>query len=129
LSANDLTIYTGDDPVEYDDAGGTNNVIDDSGDDCVDNDGTPMDGSADEVYCEDVNSIVANTRNGNDYVEANGCCSTVNGLLLIQATVNGGIDDDSLYGGADTAGDTLNGDDGEDYIDANDGDDHINGLA
>ena len=50
-SARDLAIYTSGDPVEYDDEAGTNNAITS---DCDDNDGTPMDGIAEEVLCDGI---------------------------------------------------------------------------
>jgi Big-like domain-containing protein/hemolysin type calcium-binding protein len=123
VTDNELTIDTVDDPVVYDDEGNTTDVIDDngSGDECVDADDTQS--PATQVVCTDVDIVVANGNNSSDDLDASG-------LNNILATLNGGIDDDELYGGqADASGDTLNGDDGEDYIEGNDGDDAVNGGA
>jgi len=119
-TAGDLTITTTDDPVEYDDTDPGGGVIDTSGEDCVDADGAPTVSPASVVDCDDVDRIVANTNTGDDTIDASG-------LDVVQATVNGGIDDDTIDGGPASGGDTLNGDAGADDIDGGAGADDIDG--
>ena len=123
----DLSIYTADDPVEYDDQGGTSNDVDTN---CTDSDATPMDGQAETVDCLGVLTVTADGGAGEDFLDAAGVFLG-DELVSILATLEGGIGGDDLLGGfADPVtggGDTLNGGQGNDDIFGNDGMDIASG--
>jgi Ca2+-binding RTX toxin-like protein len=123
-----VVINTSDDPVTYDDAGGTTSNVTPDGD-CTDTDGTPDNGSASQVTCANTSGITANSLDGNDYEDASGLSTHA---ITINLGDNGGsgfyccgFDGDQATGGAKD--DTLNGDQGVDFIQGGPGADTING--
>jgi Ca2+-binding RTX toxin-like protein len=98
-TATTIEIVTPDDPVVYSGATPSAN--------CVDSDGTAGDGVADEVICTGVTSVIANSEDANDTVDAADVATHT-------VTVNAGDGNDSVYGG-DQA-DMLNGEAGDDTV-------------
>jgi hypothetical protein len=124
----DLSIYTADDPVEYDDQGGTSDVVDVN---CTDTDAAPMDGQAESVDCLGISTVTADGGGGEDYIDAGGTWFGAE-LLSILATLDGGPGGDEIHGGFagdpfGGTGDTINGGQGNDDLFGYDGLDVISG--
>jgi Ca2+-binding RTX toxin-like protein len=121
-----LIIYTGDDPVVYNNTGPTDEIT--PGGDCKDTDGTPTDGSADQVTCTNTTggTYTFNSGDGDDWIDASPdsqCCGSLDSGHHLN--FNGGSGNDEAYG-SDTS-DILNGDGGDDLLRGSEGDDVVNG--